>query len=154
MPLKSVVVTVVCALALSLTSVAAGAPPTVFTVYGAEGTETLVVDRNGNGQGDPGDILAVSGPLTDGLGTVIGTWQAQVQLGDSALRVLATFRLWNGGLVATGSFDPNAATPPSLAVIAGFGMFRAMSGTLTVGEGPNGGNAFTFKLQRGRVWHP
>ncbi len=139
----------VCALALCVSGVA-NAVPAVFTVYGTQTTQSLLVDGNGNGGPDPGDVLLVGGPLRDGLGRPIGPWQAQVRFVDSeTAQVLASFHFWSGTLLVKGSFNPSAGPPPSLDVYAGFGSFRAWEGTLALTNGAPGVNVFTFRLRHG-----
>ena len=115
---KAVVAAVSCALALSAAGIAAAAiGPGTFTVYGNEATQSLTVDRNKNGQPDPGDVLSIIGPLDNGS-FQIGVWRAAVRfVNSSTLSVAAEFRLWGGSLFVAGSFNPNVGPPPALAVV-------------------------------------
>ena len=154
---KSLLAAFVSVLALIATGVAAGAltTPHVFTVYGTTSGQRLVVDRNGNGQPDPGDVLSTGGPVWDTLGgDAIGSWHAQVYFAQTTASVFASFRFWQGEMLVRGSFDPSAGPPPSLNVFAGYGSFRGLSGTLAVGDGGPGVNVFRFDLHYGAPWHP
>jgi hypothetical protein len=158
--LKSVSVIAACTLAFIVGGVATGATPSpvVFTVYGATATQSLVVDSNGNGNPDPGDVLSISGPLSNSLGTGIGDWKANVFfINSNTASVRARFRFSRGELWVKGSFNPSAGSPPSLQVFAGSGSFGGLYayGTLAVRDLGAGVNAFTFSLwQRPLVWHP
>lgn len=149
---KSFLAAFICTLALSFTGAAAASPlppSVVFTVYGTQTTQSLVVDGNGNGNPDPGDVLSISGPLSNSGGAVIGRWGAHVQFIDSTTAsVRAQFLFWAGTLLVKGSFNPSAGPPPSLRVFAGSGTFQGYTGRLTVGDGGPNVNAFTFSLSR------
>ena len=164
MSLKSVSVIAACTLAFIVGGVATGATPSpvVFTVYGATATQSLVVDSNGNGNPDPGDVLSISGPLSNSLGTVIGDWKANVFfINSSTASVRARFRFSVGGvfeLWVKGSFNPSAGPPSSLQVFTSLARsFLRLypDGTLAVRDLGAGVNAFTFSLwQLPLVWHP
>jgi hypothetical protein len=146
---RMVLTAVSCALILGATgSTAAAAGSTEFTVYGSTAAQSLLVDRNQNGQPDPGDVLSTGGPLSDGY-EQIGSWRAAVRFVDSStLSVFGEFRFWEGALLVRGSFDPNAGPPPALSVYRGQGSFQGLkTGRLAVTDIGSGNNAFTFTLR-------
>jgi hypothetical protein len=154
---KSVVAILASVLALSSASAALGAVPgsRTFTVLGTESSQTLLIDRNGNGQVDPGDAFVITGPLTDAFGSVIGDWRANlffVRPHTGYARAL--FRFWGGGLLVRGTFDPEAGPPPFLEVYGGFGSFRGTAGSVSVSDTQTGGSAFTFTIRPAAPWHP
>ncbi len=151
---KAVVAAVSCALALGAAGTAAAAiGPGTFTVYGNEASQSLVVDRNKNGQPDPGDVLSIIGPLDNGS-FQIGVWRANVRFVDSStLSVAAEFRFWGGALFVAGSFNPNVGPPPALSVVQSKGSFRGLTGGLAVTNTASGGNVFTFTLRCGSAEH-
>ena len=138
---------VACALMLGATgSTAAAAGQTEFTVFGSTAAQSLLLDRNQNGQPDPGDVLSTMGPLSNGH-FQIGSWRAAVRFVDSStLSVFGEFRFGNGALLVRGSFDPNAG-PPALSVYEGQGTFQGLTGRLAVTDMGSGNNAFTFTLR-------
>ena len=151
---KAFAAAVSCALALGAAGTAAAAiGPGTFTVYGSAATQSLVVDRNQNGQPDPGDVLSTSGPLDNGS-FQIGLWRAAVRFVDSStLNVSAEFRLWGGALFVAGSFNPNVGPPPALSVVQSEGSFRGLTGGLAVTNTASGGNVFTFTLRCASAEH-